>query len=402
MTVREFHLPDIGEGLVEAEIIRWTIPVGEPVAVDQTLVEVETAKAATEIPSPFAGTVIHHGAAEGDVVAVGAILAVIGDPGDTWPPAGGDATPIVGSLVEDATELAPVAAAPEPAGRGRVAAMPQVRKLAKDLGVDLDQVSGTGPAGRITRTDVEAAARPAPAAPSERGDQHGDERRRMSQLRRTIADNISRSWAEIPHVTAFDEVDASRLLAVRAALGRRHDVAIPIDALVVAAVVPALRAVPVFNSHIDGADLVFHGRHDIGIAVDTPDGLIVAVVRDAGAKNLLELAAAVRDLSERARARTLSRDEVTRQTFTVSNTGAAGGTWGTPIVPPGTTGILAVGRAKDKPVVQDGKIGIAPIMPLSLSYDHRVTDGAVGRRFLAQVVENLTEPALFLTPSVQP
>jgi pyruvate dehydrogenase E2 component (dihydrolipoamide acetyltransferase) len=401
MTVREFRLPDIGEGLVEAEIIRWTIPVGEPVAADETLVEVETAKAATEIPSPFAGTVIHHGAAEGDVVAVGAILAVIGDPGDTWPPAGGDATPIVGSLVEEATELPPVAARPEPAGRDRIVALPLVRKLAKDLGVHLDQVSGTGPGGRITRKDVEAAARREPVPP-EHDDQPHDQRHRMSQLRRTIAANISRSWAEIPHVTAFDEVDASRLLAVRAALRRRHDVAIPIDALVVAALVPALRAVPVFNSHIDGTDLVFHRRHDIGIAVDTPDGLIVAVVRDAGAKNLLELAADIRDLSERARARTLSPDDVGGQTFTVSNTGAAGGTWGTPIVPPGTTGILAVGRVKDKPVVQDGKLGIAPIMPLSLSYDHRVTDGAVGRRFLALVMENLAEPALFLTPTVQP
>jgi pyruvate dehydrogenase E2 component (dihydrolipoyllysine-residue acetyltransferase) len=442
MTAREFRLPDIGEGLVEAEILQWTVPVGAQVAVDEILVEVETAKTATDIPSPFAGTVLHHGAAEGEVVAVGDILAVVGEPDDVWPvpedgsasasasgpasgPAsasvaglvasaatesaggsaaspepgtGGDAMPIVGSLVEDATELPPVAAAPAAVRDRPVVALPLVRKVAKELGVDLQRVAGTGPGGRITRKDVEATAAAKPAAPVAlaTSPSDGGERRRMSALRRTIAANMSRSWAEIPHVTSFDEADASRLLAVRTALQNRHGVSIPIDALVIAAVVPALREVPVFNARLDGDDLVYHDRHDIGVAVNTPDGLLVAVVKDAGAKSILELAADVRRLSEQARDRSLSPSDVSGQTFTLSNTGAAGGGFGTPIIPPGTIGVLATGRAKDKPVVRNQSIDIATMMPLSFSYDHRVADGAVGRRFLAMLVENITEPALFL------
>lgn len=308
--------------------------------------------------------------------------------------------PIVGSLVEDATELPPVAAETTAKRDRSVVAMPLVRKVAKELGVDLQDVAGTGPAGRITRKDVEAAAKPAAAAApvaAATSQPGAGERRRMSTLRRTIAANMSRSWAEIPHVTSFDEADVSRLLAVRTALQSRNGVSIPIDALVLAALVPALRAVPVFNASLDGDDLVYSDHHDIGIAVDTPDGLIVAVVKDAGAKGVLELAADVRRLSEKARDRSLSPSDVSGQTFTLSNTGAAGGGFGTPIIPPGTIGVLATGRAKDKPVVRDRNIEIATMMPLSFSYDHRVADGAVGRRFLGMLIENLTEPALFLT-----
>ncbi|NIK61433.1 dihydrolipoamide acetyltransferase family protein [Kribbella shirazensis] len=426
MTAREFRLPDIGEGLVEAEILRWAVPVGGQVAVDEILVEVETAKTATDIPSPYAGTVIRHGAAEGEIIVVGDILAVVGDPGDVWPapqnnsanrsaadgaaavPAsapvsgtGADAMPIVGNLSEDATELRPVATGVGVERDPSVVALPLVRKVAKELGVDLQQVTGSGPGGRITRKDVEAAASaksdPQVAPGHAASTPAGGERRRMSTLRRTIAANMSRSWAEIPHVTSFDEADASRLLSVRNALQNRHGVSIPIDALVIAAIVPALREVPVFNARLEGEDLVYHDCHDIGIAVNTPEGLLVAVVKDAGAKSVLELAADVRRLSEQARDRSLPPGDVSGQTFTLSNTGAAGGGFGTPIIPPGTIGVLATGRAKDKPVARNQSIEIATMMPLSFSYDHRVADGAVGRRFLAMVVENLTEPALFLT-----
>jgi pyruvate dehydrogenase E2 component (dihydrolipoamide acetyltransferase) len=218
----------------------------------------------------------------------------------------------------------------------------------------------------------------------------------MSRLRRTIAANMSKSWAEIPHVTTFDDVDATRLLEVRIALSERHEVKIPIEALLVRAVLPALSAFPEFNATVDGDDLLVHGSHDIGIAVDTPDGLLVAVIRDADTKGVLELATEVARLGEGARERTLSPDELTGQTFTVSNIGAVGGGHGTPIVPPGTTAILSIGRAKSKPIVYDGDLVIAPVMPLSLSYDHRVIDGGMGRRFMAMLMENLEEPALFL------
>jgi pyruvate dehydrogenase E2 component (dihydrolipoamide acetyltransferase) len=218
----------------------------------------------------------------------------------------------------------------------------------------------------------------------------------MSRLRRTIAANMSKSWAEIPHVTTFEDVDATRLLETRGALAQRYDRKIPLEALVIRAVLPALDAFPEFNATLDGEELVMHASRDIGVAVDTPDGLLVAVIRDADSKGVLQLADEIVSLGEGARGRSLSVDQLTGQTFTVSNIGAVGGGHGTPIVPYGTTAILSVGRAVDKPVAYDGDLGIAPIMPLSLSYDHRVVDGAQGRRFIALLIENLEEPALFL------
>jgi pyruvate dehydrogenase E2 component (dihydrolipoamide acetyltransferase) len=416
----EFRLPDIGEGLTEAEVVRWHVSVGDTVALDQTLVEVETDKALVELPSPFAGTVLHRGAAEGETLAVGEVVVVVGEPGESWPDgqareaapgasrngSTGSAAgaPIVGSLSEEARDLTPSARSTV-GGNERPLALPLVRKLARELGVNLGTVSGSGPGGKVTRADVAAAAARAGQQPGpgsgRAGDARarggtGDERRPLSKLRRTIAANLQSAWSDIPQVTAFDEVDATRLLAARRALGARHGVSVPVDALVVAAVVPALRAYPEFNSSLDGDTLVVHGRHDIGIAVDTPDGLLVAVIADAGSKNLLQLAGEVRRLGEGARARTLSTEELSGQTFTVSNIGAVGGGHGTPLVPKGTVGILSVGRVAPRPVVRESRVEVAPMMPLSLSYDHRVIDGAAGRRFLAMVIEYLTEPVLFL------
>lgn len=423
---KEFRLPDIGEGLTEAEVVRWLVPVGERVEVDQPVVEVETDKAVVEIPSPFAGVVLAHGAAEGETVEVGQVLVVIGEEGEAW---GEEAdregraepetsAPIVGTLSEEAEEL-PARGGSTTSRPRRVQALPVVRKLARELGVDLESIAGSGPGGRITREDVMAAAeaapggrsRPeaepetqpqtppapsAPAAPSPAAAGGESERRPLSKLRRTIAANMARSWAEIPHVTTFDEVDGSRLLAARRALQERHSVSIPLETLVVKAVIPALRTHPEFAATLDGEELVIHHRMDIGVAVDTPDGLLVAVAREADRRGVLELAAEILRLAEGARERRLQPDELAGQVFTVSNIGAVGGGFGTPIVPPGTTAILSVGRAQDKPVVREGRIEVAPMIPLSLSYDHRVIDGGLGRRFMTLVLENLAEPALFL------
>jgi len=429
---REFKLPDIGEGLTEAEIVRWLVPEGERVEADQPVVEVETDKAVVEIPSPYSGVVLRHGGAEGEVIEVGQVLMVIGDEGEAAEaepereepeavvPAGALLEPIVGTLSEEAEVLAPSSTGVSEAS-GSVKALPLVRKLARENDIDLTTIDGSGPGGRITREDVEAAIDAAPgdgreetaptvvpaaeqpaAVTAETGtetpavEQQGG-RRPLSRLRRTIAANMSKSWAEVPHVTTFDDVDATRLLEVRDALSHRYDMKIPIEALVVKAVIPALEDHPDFNATLDGDELVVHGSHHIGIAVDTPDGLLVAVIRDAGSKGVVELAEEVRRLGEGAKSRSLGPDELTGQTFTVSNIGAVGGGHGTPIVPPGTTAILSVGRAREKPIVFDGELVIAPVMPLSLSYDHRVIDGAMGRRFIALVIENLEEPALFLS-----
>jgi pyruvate dehydrogenase E2 component (dihydrolipoamide acetyltransferase) len=459
---REFRLPDIGEGLTEAEIVQWLVPVGSRVDADQPVVEVETDKAVVEIPSPYAGIVLQHGGAEGEVIAVGSVLVVIGDEDEplqsahemvspaksasetatssrrvvssaTSDPAAVWATtpaPIVGTLSDEAEILEPTPS-PVPESRGPVKALPVVRKLARDNGVDIETIVGSGPGGRVTRDDVEAAvARHVPDQPAtapidakvDTGQEavsstmdtahppgsvdpetqtsigvKADERRAMTRLRRTIAINMSKSWAEIPHVTTFDDVDATRLLEVRRALGQRHHTKVPIEALVIRALAPALRAFPDFNSTVDGDELVIHGSHDIGIAVDTPDGLLVAVIRDADSKGVLELADEITRLGVGAKERKLGPDELTGQTFTISNIGALGGGHGTPIVPYGTTAILSVGRAREKAVVYDGDLVIAPVMALSLSYDHRVIDGGQGRRFMTMIMENLEEPALFLT-----
>ncbi len=438
---REFRLPDIGEGLTEAEVVRWLVPEGGFVEQDQPVVELETDKAVVEIPSPYAGVVLRHGGAEGETIQVGEVLVVIGDPEEASVPAAPQApappaapaaapsevgpsdetpltatTPIVGTITEEAETLGSAGSASASSREQGVKALPVVRKLARDHGVDLASINGSGPGGRITREDVERvaaetvaqpASSPAPAvppmatppaappSPAASSPQAG--RQPLSRLRRTIAANMSKSWAEIPHVTTFEDVDATRLLEVRDALGMRHGTKIPIEALLIKAVVPALAEFGEFNASIDGDELVIHPSHDIGIAVDTPEGLMVAVVRDAGSKGVLELAAEVRRLGEGAKNRTLGVDELTGQTFTISNIGAVGGGHGTPIVPYGTTAILSVGTARSKPIVFDEDIVIAPVMPLSLSYDHRVVDGAQGRRFIALIIENLEEPALFLT-----
>jgi pyruvate dehydrogenase E2 component (dihydrolipoamide acetyltransferase) len=400
-----FRLPDIGEGLTEAEIVGWHIAVGQEVAIDEPLVEVETEKAVTDIPSPFAGVVLHHGAGKGEILAVGEILVVVGEPGETWSASepeqsattGGNAVPIVGTLSEDAQVLTSPASQ-LPALPPTAFALPIVRQLARDLGVDLEAIEGTGENGSITREDVVAASSTSHPTAGPGSLDPDDEHRPLSSLRRTIANNMSRAWSEIPQVSSFYEVDATGLLAMRQSIQEEHDVRVPIDALVIGAVIPALRAFPEFNATLNRDELIIHHRYDIGIAVNAAEGLMVVVIRDAGTKALLELGSEVRRLGENARSRTLRHDELSGQTFTISNIGAvAGGGPGTPIVPYGTMGILAVGRALEKPIVRHGRIEAAPIIPLSLSYDHRVIDGAIGRRFLALIAENLAEPSFLMT-----
>jgi pyruvate dehydrogenase E2 component (dihydrolipoamide acetyltransferase) len=369
----EFRLPDIGEGLTEATVISWYVAVGTPVGLDEPLVEVETDKAVVDIPAPHAGVLLHQGAAPGERIAVDALLAVVGEAGETWSPSvgapsgSGDAAPIVGRL----EETSPAASA------GGAQALPLVRRLASQLGVDLAAVAGSGPGGRITEEDVRGAA--AGTGPVRRS--------RMSATRRAIADNLARSWREIPHVTTYAAVDAEPLLAARAAAGKP-----PLEALLVARIVPLLVEHPLFNASVVGDEIVERLHYDVGFAVDTPDGLMVAVIRDAGGRDVAALGDEVRRLAAAVRERTAALEEVRGQTFTVSNIGAVGGGYGTPIVPYGTTAILGVGRADPRPVVRDGQVVVGRELPLSLSYDHRAIDGAAGRAFMAALVAALGAP----------
>jgi len=369
----EFRLPDIGEGLTEATIVRWLAPVGTQVTADQPIVEIETDKAVVDIPAPRAGTVLHHGGPEGATIPVGAILVVLGEPGEEWrpsastPPVARPAAPIVGTLEE-----APDGAA----ASGQAPTLPLVRRLAASMGVDLRSVTGTGPGGRVTREDVEGAA--TGAGPVERV--------RMSPTRLSIARNLSRSWQEIPHVTTFAGADAGGILDERSRLAKSTGKRIPLEAILISKVAPLLEEYPAFNASVDGETLVLRRYYDLGFAVETPQGLVVAVVRGVVGRGIEDLAEEIVRLAAAARERTVAPADLRGATFTISNIGAVGGGYGTPIVPYGTTAILSVGRAEERPVVRSGKVTIGREMPLSLSYDHRVVDGALGRAFMGAVV----------------
>lgn len=377
----QFDLPDIGEGLAEATIVRWLVPVGGTVGMDEPVVELETDKTVLEIPSPRAGVVLHHGAPEGATIPVGSLLVVIGEPGEQWSPTASDEAEPHRAASESAAAsgAAPIVGTLEEAGEGPesdgVNALPVVRRMAAQAGVDLASVRGTGPGGRITREDVEAAAGGGPV-----------DRVRLSPTRLAIARNVARAWKEIPHVTTYATADASGILAERS---RRtaDDGPMPLEAILIDAIVPVLAEHPEFNASLDGEHALLRRHYDIGFAVDTPEGLLVAVVRDAPSLRIDEVAAEVTRLAAAARDRTITLEEIRGATFTISNIGAVGGGFGTPIIPYGTTAILSVGRAEPAPVVHGDEIVIGRRMPLSLSYDHRLIDGALGRRFLSALVE---------------
>ncbi len=372
-----FYLPDIGEGLTEAVIVTWHTELGNTVGLDHPLVEIETDKAVVEIPSPREGYLLYRGAQENDTIQVGALLAVIGEKDEAWPqntdaPASERAQrlanePIVGSLEETSS----------PAGN-QVQAIPMVRKLAAELSVDLDSVSGTGTRGKVTEDDVRSAAHGRPMT-----------RRPMSTIRRAIAHNLSRSWREIPHVTTFGEAAAEPLFDLRSKIGEP-----PLEALMTALVCPLMHDFPAFNSKIDNDTIVEREYYDIGFAVDTPGGLTVAVIRDADSLSIDSLVAEVARLTTAARNKTLQPEELRGQGFTISNIGAVGGGYGTPIIPQGTAAILSIGRAVIRPVIRDNQIVAGREFPLSLSYDHRLIDGAEGRRFMAAIIASMENPSL--------
>ena len=361
----EFRLPDIGEGLTDAEIVEWHVKVGDEVTADQALVDMETAKAVVEITSPFAGVVLYVGGTEGDTIEVGDVLFVVGEAGEEW------------SEVESPESRVESQPAPVPSEERETAikATPMVRKLAKEHGVDLTTVAGTGGGGAITREDVLAAT------------SGREDRKAMSRMRRTIAENLTRSWQEILHVTVRADVDATNLLAAHRRLKERGP--FPLEALIARAVVPLLVEFPEFNATLEGDDVIYKRHYDLGFAVHTDEGLLVVVTKDSDQQTTAGLADEIARLAAGARERSLQPDDVAGQTFTISNIGALGGGGGTPIIPWGTTAILSVGRASETPVVRDGEIVVAPVAPINLSYDHRLIDGALGQRFLGGLVENL-------------
>ena len=355
----EFRLPDLGEGLTEGEVSRWLVEVGQEIGEDDPLVEIATDKTTVEIPSPAAGVVSSILVAEGEVVPVGTVLVVIG--GDAYAeksPAPG-AKPVPSNTVSQGEK-----------GGEKVRATPLVRKLAAELGVDLAAVTGTGPQGRITDADVRAAAGAAPAA--------GEGRREpLRGIRRQMFEHLTRAHREIPAVTWVEECDFSHV-----------DLQLLVP-LVLKAVAESLREFPELNARVEGGELVLLDRCDIGIAVQTEQGLVVPVVRDCASRPLDELDAEVRRLAEAAHAGTLAPEELRGGTFTVTSAGRAGGLLVTPLVNHPEVAILGVHRIDDRPVVRDGEVVVRRMGNVSVTFDHRVVDGKRAAEFGLAVIAQL-------------
>jgi 2-oxoisovalerate dehydrogenase E2 component (dihydrolipoyl transacylase) len=341
----EFKLPDLGEGLTEGEIARWLVTEGQEVAEDDPLVEIQTDKTTVEIPSPAAGTVTRILVDEGKVVPVGTVLVVIGGEPDGGQPRS-------------------EAEAPAPAAKGR--ATPLVRKIAQELGVDLDAVTGTGPQGRITDEDVRAAAGP-----------REGRREPLRGVRRLIAEHMARAHREVPAVTWVEECDFSAL-----------DLKLLVPT-VLKACAESLKELPELNARLEGEEVVYLDRYDLGVAVQTDQGLVVPVVRDCDSRSIEELRADVDRLADGARAGTLKPEELRGSTFTVTSAGKLAGLFQTPIVNYPEVAILSVGRIADRPVVRDGEVIAAPVGYVSVTFDHRVVDGARAAEFGLSVIRRL-------------
>lgn len=418
-----FRFPDVGEGITEGEIVRWLVGVGDEVCADQPLVEVETDKAVVEIPSPRAGTIVRLAVGEGEKIQVGGVLVVIGENGEepveqvfTADPAAPSVS-VVGALRETSTVLPPspeavAVSAPPETGR-RILAIPSVRKLARELGVDLAQVTPTGPRGRIRREDVLQAAKSQPVVPeapvvepvtpmSEERDAYGPiALQPLLALRRTIAEAMVRAATTAVPVTTTDEVDVTDLVAIQqrsSEFAAPQGVKVTLLPFMMKAVVAALRNHPHLNATLADTlhHLVLKRYYHLGIATDTPDGLIVPVIKDVDQKTILTLASEVQHLTELARERRLALADLRGGTFTISNYGAIGGIFATPMLHLPQVAILGVGRLLQKPIVYQGEVAIRTVLPLSLTFDHRALDGAAVQRFLNDLMGYLADPARLL------
>jgi pyruvate dehydrogenase E2 component (dihydrolipoamide acetyltransferase) len=410
--LRPFALPDVGEGLTEAEILRWHVRPGDAVAINQMIVEIETAKASVELPCPYAGTVEELHVAEGAIVPVGAPIISI-RVAETTGVAERQSVLVGYGVRADApvtrrarTSAPAVAAQPPivatPANQGRAQAKPLVRKLARDLGVDLSTVTASGAHGEVTRADVMGAGggdRQPAAQPSVRG----GERIPVRGVQRAMADAMVQSAFTAPHVTEWVDVDMRRALDVLEQLRQQPacaGVRMSPMILVAAGLVRAAGQQPVINStwvdDADGAHVHIHDAVHLGIAADTPRGLLVPTIKDASSLGIIALARSVQELIATARSGRSTPADLTGGTITLTNIGVFGIDGGTPILNPGQTAILAMGRIVDRPWAVDGRVVVRPVMQLTLSFDHRVIDGATGSRALRSIADFLTDPALAL------
>lgn len=442
MQTHEFKLPDLGEGMQEAEVVEWLVRPGDTIKLDQAMVKVETDKAVVEIPSPVAGKISEIRVQDGQVAKLGQVLVVLetaqaGAARQEKAPA----TAKSGSQISAQSAASTSGPASTPAnGSGpqrRVLAAPAVRKLAFELGVPLEQIPATHPSGRVTIEDVRnystaqkgqaqtedkmthlngaekptgsfnttisvttpassPAGQRAGAVRNESASGETERRELLSGLRKRIAEHMEHSWRTIPHATAFDEVDGTALAALRKTLlpvSEARGLRLSYMPLLVKLLLPVLKEFPIFNASLDEKtrEIIYKSAYHVGLATAAPEGLLVPVIRDADRLTLLELAGEIERLVEGGRKRTLTPRELSGSTFTLNNVGSFGGSSGTPIINHPEVAILAVGRLQEKAVVQQGVVGVRLMLPLALSFDHRLIDGALAGAFLARfkaLVEN--------------
>jgi len=369
MAAYEFKLPDLGEGLTEGEIARWLVAEGDEIAEDAPLVEIQTDKTTVEIPSPAAGKVARILAAEGDVVPVGTVLVVIGDETTSEP-----AQSRLRGSSDVAEKRSATRPAPAKATSGNVQATPLVRRVAQELGVDLATVTPTGGGGRITEDDVRAAA----GGGAGKSLLQGNERReKVRGVRRQIVEHLTRAHHEIPAVTYVEECDFSGV-----------DLKLLLPA-VLRATAQSLQEFPELNARLDGDEIVYLDRYDLGVAIQTEQGLVVPVVRDCAKRTVEQLRADIDTLAASARAGTLSQDDLRGSTFTVTSAGKLAGLFVTPLVNHPEVGILGVHRIGPRPVVRNGEIVVRSIGNISVTFDHRVVDGARAAEFTLAVISRL-------------
>lgn len=421
----EFRVPELGENIVSGTVAKILVAVGDTVAVDQPVLELETDKAVLEIPSTVAGTVTEIRVQVGKPVNIGDIVLVVSGDASAAKPAPPKAAP-----PEPASPATPVPkpqvppppaakAAPQPvqpaASTRAILAAPSVRRMARELGIDLTQVAGSGPGGRISADDLRSFSPAASGTTTPSGtadvpvptgsdqDRWGPiERQPMSAIRRKTAVHMTSAWETIPHVTHFDHADVTQLEVFRKQHGRDVGTAggkLTATVIIMKALASALVKFPQFNASVDmeSEAIVLRKYVNIGVAVDTSNGLLVPVVRDADKKTLTELAVEITQLAEKARARKLTLDDMQGGTFTLTNLGGIGGTNFAPIINLPEVAILGVSRSRIEPVFSNGAFVPRTMLPLALSYDHRIIDGADAARFLRWLSEALEQPwVLFL------
>ncbi|CRK80645.1 dihydrolipoamide acetyltransferase family protein [Neobacillus massiliamazoniensis] len=427
----QFKMPDIGEGIHEGEIVKWFIKPGDKVQEDDVLCEIQNDKAVVEIPSPVEGTVLEVLVGEGTVATVGQVLVTFdapgyenlqfkGDHGEEAPKQEEKAAPAPEAKQDPVPQAAAVSAQPQDPNR-RVIAMPSVRKYAREKGIDIRLVAGTGENGRVLKNDIDAfltggaqaaapqaeptaeapqAEAPKAAAPIPQGE-YPETREKMSGIRKAIAKAMVNSKHTAPHVTLMDEVDVTKLVAHRKKfkeVAAAKGIKLTFLPYIVKALTSALREYPVFNTSLDDATSEIIHKHyfNIGIAADTEKGLLVPVVKDADRKSVFSISNEINELATKARDGKLAPNEMKGASCTISNIGSAGGQWFTPVINHPEVAILGVGRIAEKPIVRDGEIVAAPVLALSLSFDHRMIDGATAQNALNHIKRLLNDPELLL------